>query len=322
MLASARVALGRWREAEAAVRALEPLDGPRARALRAAILVGRNRVGEGAALLGRAGGMPEAAPEPGALTAVVSGYLGAGEAGAAEAFLAELLAGDPENLQALGLMGLVHAAAGRAGAAREAQARVLALDPDNAAAIAELARLDAAEGDLAGARARLEAGLGRIPGHPLLMLRLARLRAAAGDAEGALALLERLHARAPDSPGIANDLASLLAETRADDPEAIERAYAIAGRLRDSPEPAHQDTYAWTRHLRGEHREARARLERVVEAVPDNPWPRYHLGMVLLALGEEAAAREALEAALARADGRPFPPAPRIREALAARAPG
>ncbi|MEL6479318.1 MAG: tetratricopeptide repeat protein, partial [Pseudomonadota bacterium] len=74
--------------------------------------------------------------------------------------------------------------------------------------------------------------------------------------------------------------------------------------------------YGWTRYLKGEYQEARESIEIAAEAVPDNPWILYHLGMVYAALKQPDKARAALEAALANSTPEQFPPTTQIQETL------
>ena len=114
-----------------------------------------------------------------------------------------------------------------------------------------------------------------------------------------------------------NNLASLLSDHRADDKDAVERAYTIASRLRPSDLPQYRDTYGWTRYLKGEYDIALERIAPVAGALPNNPWVHYHLGMVYAALKQPEKARPHLEAALQLSEGRPFKPADLVRETLA-----
>ena len=77
-----------------------------------------------------------------------------------------------------------------------------------------------------------------------------------GDIDGAIAAYEALYAKDSGSPVLANNLASLLASYR-DDPASLERAFAIARRLRGTDVPYFQDTYGWILHRRGDERPRR-----------------------------------------------------------------
>ena len=316
LLASTRLRLENWAGAEQAAWALEQINPDRARQIRAAILIGQERFDEGASLLRES--MPEDTRQRAAsVSALVQTYIRDGKTAEAEAFLDELLAENPENLQALGVRGNLYAIAGDYAAAEEKYRAILAIDPGNGGAHSALARLLARQGDEAAAEAQLEAGLQISPDNLLLLARLAETRERQGDFDGAIELYDRLYGIIPNSLLIANNLSTMLADHRADDPEAVDRAYRIANRLETSDVPQYRDTYGWTRYLKGEYQEALERLEPVAEALPNNPWVHYHLGLTYAALQQPAKARASLEAALAISTPEMFPPTADIKARLA-----
>lgn len=310
-LVESRIALNDWTGAETALAHLTRLDPLRARELRAATLLRQGEADAGRAALADVG-TPDAA---------VRAHLAAGEIREAAVFLDARLAETPADPELLGLRGAVHAAAGELAEAGARYQAVLAADPGHVRAHLALASLAAAAGDAAAVETWLRAGLEAAPGEPELSLRLAVLRQRAGDIDEAIALYEAAYSAAPDALIIANNLASLLADHRGDDPQALERAYTIAGRLATAERPSFRDTYAWTRHLRGEHEAAREVMARVVEEMPDNPWAHFHAGMIHLALDDAARARDHLEAALEAAGEGRFAPRADIVAQLAALGP-
>ena len=309
LLASIRLQLKDWPGAETAIAALGKLNPDRARQLRGALMIGQDRFDEGTDLLRNL-------PGSASLLAVVQTYLREGKADEARTFLDELLVKSPENLQALGLRGNLHFADGEWAEARTFYEKILGIDPANAAAHSAMARLAEAEGDLAAAEAAIRAGLEAAPDNALLLTRLAIVHERQGNFDAAIDLYGQIYDKTPDSLLIANNLASLLADHHADDPAALDRAYRIAGRLRNATSPYYRDTYGWTRYLKGEHKEALEHLAAALKALPDNPWVNYHVGMTQAALKNAAEARPPLERAL-ELGGDDFPPAAAIRETLA-----
>ena len=99
---------------------------------------------------------------------------------------------------------------------------------------------------------------------------------------------------------VANNLASLLTTQRAD-PGSLERAHAIARRLRGSQVPQFQDTYGWILHRRGDSAQAIVFLAPAAAALGDNALVQFHLGEALLATGRKAEARAQFERVLALA---------------------
>jgi cellulose synthase operon protein C len=314
LLGFLRARMKNWSGAEESARALDRLDPERARQLRAALLIGQERFDEGIGLLQD---LPEEeGPRAASVAAIVQGHVRAGDIGKAERFLDELLAEDPRNVQALGIRGNLYAVAGELDAAEEKYRAILEIDPGHGGAHSALSRLFAFRGDAEGSERQLLTGLDASPDDLVLLTRLAYLREAQGRFDEAIDTYERLYRMVPESLVIANNLASLLSDHRADDADALDRAYRIAGRLRPSDVPQYRDTYGWTRYLKGDYDEALERIAPVAEALPENPWVQYHLGMVHAALGKVAEAREALQAALDKSAGTPFPPADEIRVKL------
>lgn len=317
LLGFTRLRLENWLGAEEAARALDTLSPDRARQLRAAILIGQERFEEGADLLRQlpADGRQRAA----SVATLVQTFVREGKLDEAVAFLEDLLTENPENLQAIGIRGNLYLADGKLAEAEVQFKRILEIDPGNGGAHSALARLYSSRGDEEAAENFLLAGLDLSPDNLILLARLAQYREGQGRFDDAIDVYEQLYDRVPDSLLVANNLSSLLADHRADDPAALERAYTIASRLRPSDLPHYRDTYGWTRHLKGEHKIAHERIGPVVEALPTNPWVQYHFGMVLVALGKSEEARGHLEEALRLVEGAEdrFPPTETVRATLA-----
>lgn len=315
LLASVQLQLGNWAGADAAINRLQELDSDRARQLRAASLISQEQFDEGAELLRN---LPEDARRRAAsMVALVETYVQEGRADDAKAFLDEVLEKDPENTQALGLKGNLFAAEDDFASAEDLYKKILAIDAENIGAHSALARLRQAAGDPEGAEAALLAGLEASPDNVNLTIRLAQRRELEGAVEEAIELYDRAYRQAPDILLVVNNLASLLSDKRAGAAQDIELAYKIAGRLRNADLPHYRDTYGWTRFLKNEHKEALEYLQPAADALPNNPWVRYHLGMTYAALKKSSEARLHLEAALAQSEGIDFPQAEEIREALA-----
>ena len=314
LLGFTRIQLQDWTGAERAARGLEQLDADRANQMRAAILIGQERFDEGAGILRDLVGTTE--QQASTVAALVQTYLRNGQLDEAEAFLEELLAENPQNIQALGIRGNLYLAARNFPKAETYYRRVLEIEPGNGAAHSALARLAAVQGDADGAEAALRIGLGISPDSLILLARLAQLQEQRGDIDAAIETYERLYTRAPSALFVVNNLASLLSDHHADDAEAVERAYTLATRLRQATLPQYQDTYGWTRYLKGEYDVALLHLAPLAESLPDNPWIHYHLGMVYAALEQVDSAGLHLNTALSLTEGQEFAPAETIRAAL------
>ena len=317
MLGSIHVERGDWaraRQAAAGLRAAgdttgDPAAARAAAGLEVAALRGEGRADAAVALLetlaadGDADAMAEA----------VRGHLEVGDPAAAQAFLAGLLARDPADPTARLLQAELSALAGDTAAAEAGYRALAAEDPARPEAHRALAGLLAELGRPDEARAAIAAGLAATGGDAELLFAEASLLEAEGDVAGAIAAYETLYARDGDAPVVINNLASLLT-AQGSDAATLERAFAIARRLRESRVPEFQDTYGWILFLRGDPGEARSYLALAAAALPGNAQVQFHLGEAELALGDRAAAKAAFTAALAAAEaGSPLPQAETAR---------
>ncbi len=102
--------------------------------------------------------------------------------------------------------------------------------------------------------------------------------------------------RSPDNERAMNNIASLNAEHGFD----MERSAALAALLyaRHPKEPAVADTLGWTLCRQGKLEQALPLLRQGVTGMPGNPTHRYHLGALLLKMGEQAKGRKELTEAL------------------------
>ena len=294
-----------WRRVDQVADLLRGQGGPAAAMateLAMASLAGQDRADAALSLLqDLAGDGGDAA----AMGQLVQAHVAAGDLAAAQAYLDGVLAADPDSLPGRMLQAGLFAAEGETAAA-EALYRTL-IDEDPALPQphrALVALLSGPGGDPEAAEAALEAGLAATEGDRDLMFLQAGLREARGDFDGAIAVYETLYARDSANPLIANNLASLIASQR-DDADGLERAFAIARRLRGSDVPQFQDTYGWILHRRGDPEGALAYLEPAAAALGDNALVQYHLGEALFALGRTAPARERLARAVEIAEARP-----------------
>ena len=318
-LAEVRMRRGDWDGAAAAVARLRDLGTPRARAaadgLATRLLLRQEKIDETIAFLeglAGAGGSDIATT-----AAIVQAQIRAGRAAEARATLDDRLAETPGDPALRFLRAGVHVIEGEAGRAEALYRDLLAEAPGAERAVRALHALLRAQGREAEAAEVLDAGLAASPGSRALRLDRAAVLERAGDFEGAIAVYEALYAEDGEDLVIANNLASLLSAHR-EDAESLERAAAVARRLRGIEVPAFQDTWGWIESRRGNPEAALAHLEPAARGLPEDPLVRYHLGMTYLALGRAAAARAELEAMLDLAGpDSPLPQVARARAALA-----
>ena len=277
----------------------DPAAAELAARLEMASLAGQDRTEETLAMLrGLAGTGGNAA----AMAELMQAYVAAGDFAGAQAWLDGVLEADPASAPGRMMQAGLYAAQGDAAAAETLYRALIAEDaalpePHRAltALLAGLGRDDAAA-------AALDAGLAATGDDPDLLFLKAGLLETRGDVDGAIAAYEALYARDSGNPLIANNLASLLTTHRAD-PASLERAFAIARRLRASDVPHFQDTYGWILHRRGDSEGALAFLEPAAAALPDNALVQFHLGEALYALDRRDEARARFQRTLDLAPG-------------------
>jgi cellulose synthase operon protein C len=213
---------------------------------------------------------------------IVRTHLRNGDTEAAEAYLDGLLADDPQNDLFLFLKGALYASTERPAEAEEIYRNLIAERPEQELFWRTLYTFLNRQGRFDDARTTLEEALETIPGAPNLQWALAGERERAGDIDGAIEIYEALYAANSDSVIVANNLASLIS-THKTDTQSLDRAWAIARRLRGLDRPEFQDTYGWIALRRGEVDEAVQHLEPAAAALNNNPLVQFHLGMAYVA---------------------------------------
>ena len=138
-------------------------------------------------------------------------------------------------------------------------------------------RIVAAQGRTDDLDALVAEGLAANPDAPDLLWARAGNLERTGDIDGAIEIYEALYERNSNSVIIANNLASLLS-THRDDDASLERAAAVAARLRGVSQPAFQDTWGWIALRQGRIEEALPPLEAAAQGLPRDPVVQYHLG--------------------------------------------
>ncbi len=287
-LADIYLSTGRWAEVGEIAKTLRSFATPQtqdaAQRLQAAILLGQNRVDEGLELL--EGGANVSGGDIRAIAVVVQTQVRAGKLDEAASFLADAREKNPDNTALELLAANLDALIGKADLAEAGYRRVIAKEP-----LAEIpVRL--LYGFLLGAnradeaRVVLDEALGRSPDSPTLLWIKAGVLEREEDIDGAIGIYEKLYSANSSDVIAANNLASLITTYR-DDAESLERAFVIARRLRNSQEPAFQDTYGWIEYRRGNLEEAIKYLEPAANGLPNDPLAQFHLGMAYADLGKK-----------------------------------
>lgn len=229
---------------------------------------------------------------------LIRGRLMAGETESALSYARELAEEEPDNMRYRYALALTHVAMRNFPDAEVELRKLLEENPAIVQVWLQLARIRSATGDAAEALALLDEGLAEVPGAPDLLWGKASLLQQGGDIDGAIEIFEGLYEQNSDSLIVANNLASLLATYRKNDPDSVARAALIARRLVDATQPALQDTYGWIAHLDGRSEEAVSYLEPAAAGLPQDVAVQVHLGLVYAALGRKEDAITQLRRAL------------------------
>lgn len=313
-LASVYLEQERWVAAEEIIDKLRTTNPEIADRLQAASFAGQGQTDEAIALLEHIGASGDGSFS--LASAIVQVYVQSGQNEAAQQFIDDLLEQNPEDSEGLRLNGMLLQAAGRTDDAISSVRAAIDSDPNSATAYLMLARLHEIAGRPEESESIVTDALKKLPDNPTILLHHSEHLQLKGDYAGAVDALEKLYEVRPDSIIVVNNLASILSEHFADDPEKLDRAGKLVQRLASVERPHVQDTYGWIRYLQGEPQDALRSLVPAAEALSGNPWVRYHVGMAYAALNRAEEAREHLEAALSLAEGTEFPVAPKIREEL------
>lgn len=320
-LARLHLAESDWSSAEEVAAALAALPRPAAQAtaqeIRAAILLGQNKVDEGLSFLSglvddktAAGG----ATDTRAVALILETQVRAGRVAEARAYLDGVLAQRPEDRDLQMMSAGLHALAGEADKAEAIYRAMIAADPAAEAPVRFLYAILSAADRSDEAAAVLDTALAAQPASGTLRWMKAGELERAGNIDGAIALYEAMYAEDSSNVIVANNLASLIT-THKTDAESLDRAFAVARRLRGLEVPAFQDTYGWIAFRRGEQDEALAHLEPAAAGLPDDALVQYHLGMALAAAGRTDDARRQFARAIEIAG--PDSTLPQIAEAKA-----
>ncbi|MEO5615368.1 MAG: tetratricopeptide repeat protein, partial [Cypionkella sp.] len=286
-----------------------------ANALQAAILVAQNRTEESLTFL--QGQINQAAGgDNRALALMLETQVRGGKIAEARTILDAAIAKAPADKQLQMMNASLYAMSGDTSKAEEALRALITRDAAEEAPVRLLYSLLIGIGRPDEANSLLDSALDANPDSSALRFMKAGVLERAGDIDGAIVIYEALYAQDSGSVVIANNLASLITTYR-NDPESLERAFAIARRLRGSDVPALQDTYGWIQYRRGNLDEAVTYLEPAAKGLTDDPLTQFHLGMTYAGLNRVEEARTTLSRALEIAGDSKLPQFQTAREALA-----
>lgn len=298
-----------WPRNEQVEATLRRLDRPEAVAaadgIKVARLRGQQRTDEALAFL--EGMIRQQGGNPRAELVIVQTHLRNGDFAAAEQFVDEVLASEPDNRDMRFLKAGILVSTDRAQEAETIYRDLIAQDPGAEPVWRALYAALNREGRFGEAKALLREGVAANPDAANLQWALAGELERDGDIDGAIAIYESLYESNSNSLIVANNLASLISTYKTDQ-ENLDRAWAIARRLRGLDRPAFQDTYGWIALRRGDLAEALAHLEPAAAGLPQDALVQYHLGVAYEKLGRTEDAIEQFTKAVeigGPADSRP-----------------
>lgn len=316
-LADLHLAAQDWPRAQEVSSALSQIETAEAieaeMALQTALLLSQNRVAEGIAFLESQIG--EGSDDLRVVAMIVQARARAGELAEARTYLDAEMAKRPEDPQLQLLDAGLHALAGETAEAETILRDSLAEEPAAEAPTRLLYGLLTSAGRADEATAVLDAALQLQPTSGTLSWLKAGELERSGDYEGAIAMYEAMYAENSSNVVVANNLASLITAHRTD-PESLDRAFAVARRLRGSDVPAFQDTYGWIEYRRGNLDEALRYLEPAAAGLPKDALTQFHLGMLYAGLNRPEDARRQLTLALEIAGNSPLPQFETARKTL------
>jgi pentatricopeptide repeat protein len=264
--------------------------------IKAAALAGQNKPDASITALEDAHKAAPDAVQP--VFSLVAAYTRAGKSDKAESLLNEMLKKFPSNAELLVLMGQTQFSRGKAEEAQKSFKAAIAQQPKNEIGYNALSALYVGQKNYGEADNVIRAALKERPDSLNLRLASAGLLISRGDNDGAIAAYDAILKDQPNLLVAINNVVSLLLDNRSDK-ASLDRAFALAERLKDSNVPQFEDTFGWALYKRGKTTEAIATLEGAAKKLPTLAAVKYHLGMSFTAAGQTAKAAEQFRAALA-----------------------
>jgi predicted Zn-dependent protease len=275
-----------------------------AQKMQATILAGQDRIDDSLSLLetiAKQDGQGNAA-----VMSILQTQLRAGKTAEARSYLDTVLAKSPKDPQLRFVSANLDRALGNTEAAETTYRALITEFPTNDEPVQQLYALLKFDHRDDEAAAVLAAGLAAKPqSRPLRWLQASVLEAD-GKIDEAIKLYEALYAEDSGSTIVANNLASLIT-SHYDDAANLQRAEAIARRLRGLDVPAFQDTYGWIAFRNGNLDDALSHLEPAAKGLAKDPMVQFHLARVYDKLDRKADAIRQYELALSLAGATPSP---------------
>jgi tetratricopeptide (TPR) repeat protein len=209
------------------------------------------------------------------------------------------LARNPSSAGAHILLAKIYALKADTGRAEEEFKKAIALQPDGTNAYYLLAQLYIGAKEDPKALTNLQTVVSRNPKDIGALMLIALIREQQKNYPAARDAYEQILAVSPKFINALNNVAYLYSE-QLNEPD---KAFAAAKKAREllPQEPHTADTLGWILFKKNQYRWALSLLEESALKLPDEPEVFYHLGMARYMLGQDEAARQSLQHALALA---------------------
>lgn len=304
-----------WDRARAVQRTIGDIGTPQARRkakeLKAHMLAAQDRADDLTEFLNELADDPEFGLS--ADIALIRSLLARGESAAAFARLDQMLEEAPDSLPVRMVKAHALADEGNSGEAERLYRAILADYPGTTRAWVGLYALLNGQKAPEKAQQVLVDALAVLPESPDILMLQAMDHERAGELDQAIAVYDKLYPLSNRSVIVANNLASLLT-THRNDGESLQRAGALARRLRGTREPVFQETYGWVAYRLGNYDEAVTYLEAAARTFSDHPLVLYHLGKAYVAVDRPDDAMRVYRAA--QATGVPLSVSPTLEDEI------
>lgn len=230
---------------------------------------------------------------------VPASRIGTEEASAAEKLLAERIAKDPKDVDALALLAELREQEGQLPAAKDLLRQAIAANPDNRTPYLNLARLLKTEGNPKEAVETLRVAAVKFPDDSLVLASLAIGHELTQDYAAARLAYEDVLAKWPGDIVAANNLAMLIADSWPNDKALLGRARLLVEGFRNTNNPTLIDTLGWMQVRLGNADDAAIILKKAATLQPENQQVLYHYAVALSLKGLNDLAKETMARALA-----------------------
>jgi tetratricopeptide (TPR) repeat protein len=231
-----------------------------------------------------------------ALAQLASLWLARNQEAKAVARVQQYLATYPEDALGHLILGGTQFSGKEYDAAQSEFERAIEMNPSLTQAHLQLARVHQAKGQTQAAIAQYETALSAQPRSANLLTVIASLYEATGNLDAARKYYEQALAIDPSSAVPANNLAFLYVKQDGN----LDLALGLAQKAKQLLPETNPitDTLGWVLYKKGDYASALPLLQECVEKKPNSAVYRYHLGMVLAAVGQKEKAKDQLESAL------------------------